>query len=169
MPRKSAGILLYRFDAGELEVFLVHPGGPFWARKDLGAWSIPKGEYGDSEEPLEAARREFQEETGFALEGPFLPLTPCRQPGGKRVSAWAVEGDCDPAALRSNVFTIEWPRGSGSKRQFPEVDRADWFAIPDARRKLLKGQVPFLDELQERLGIEPDSPSTPWRGPRRPW
>jgi len=134
---------------------MVHPGGPFWAGKDLGAWSVPKGEYDDSEDPLEAARREFREETGIALEGSFQALTPRRQSGGKLVSAWAVEGDCDPAAIRSNTFELEWPRGSGTKREFPEVDRAGWFTIRVARRKILKGQAPFLAELQELLGVEP--------------
>ena len=161
MPRKSAGILMYRLEAGELEVFLVHPGGPFWSHKDLGAWSIPKGEYEDPEDPLEAARREFQEETGISLAGRFLALTPRQQPSRKLVSAWAIEGDCDPATIRSNTFEIEWPRGSGARREFPEVDRAGWFPIPQAQRKILKGQAPFLVELQQLLGLGPSQVERP--------
>jgi len=133
------------------EVFLVHPGGPFWAGKDEGAWSIPKGEYDPGEDPLEAAKREFQEETGFGVKGEFLPLAPRKQPSGKIISAWAVEGDCDPSALRSNLFSMEWPPRSGKQQEFPEVDRAGWFSIPAARGKILKGQIPFLDELSEIL------------------
>jgi predicted NUDIX family NTP pyrophosphohydrolase len=147
MARMSAGIVLYRRAAGGLEVLLVHPGGPFWARKDEGAWSIPKGEFDPAEDPLDAARREFAEETGWTIEGAFAPLTPVRQPGGKVVHAWAVEGQFDPAALRSNTFNLEWPRGSGRMREFPEVDRAAWFSIDDARRTILAGQRPLLDEL----------------------
>jgi predicted NUDIX family NTP pyrophosphohydrolase len=147
MARVSAGILVYRRAAGGLEVLLVHPGGPFWARKDVGAWSIPKGEIDPAEDPLDAARRELAEETGWTIEGVFTPLTPVRQPGGKVVQAWAVEGQFDPAALRSNSFSLEWPRGSGRMREFPEVDRAAWFSIDDARRTILAGQRPLLDEL----------------------
>lgn len=146
---------MYRRRGGRLEVFLVHPGGPFWARKDEGAWSIPKGEYADDEEPLAAARREFAEETGLAPPGgpdDCVPLAPRRQPGGKRVHAWAVEGDCDPEAVRSNTFEMEWPPRSGKRRAFPEVDRAGWFDLPAARRKLGKGQRPLLDELEVRVG-----------------
>ena len=124
MAKNSAGLLLYRFRDGNLEVFLVHPGGPFWAKKDLGVWSIPKGEIDEGEEPLGAARREFEEETGFSPEGTFRELTPVRQRSGKIVHAWAVEGDCDPTALRSNTFTLEWPPRSGRMQEIPEVDRA---------------------------------------------
>jgi predicted NUDIX family NTP pyrophosphohydrolase len=146
VKKQSAGILLYR-RRGALEVFLVHPGGPFWAKKDLGAWSLPKGEFVEGEDPLAAARREFEEETGFPIDGDFRPLRPLRQPSGKVVHAWAVEGDCDPARLHSNVFTLEWPPKSGRMKEFPEVDRAAWFTIPEARQRILKGQASFLDEL----------------------
>jgi len=151
MSKKSAGVLLYRTSAGPLEVLLAHPGGPFWDRKDDGSWSIPKGEFADEEEPLAAARREFQEETGFAVTGGFAELTPLRQPGGKTVYAWAVEGDFDPSKLKSNTFAIEWPPKSGRQREFPEVDRVAWFAIPEAQRKILRGQVGFLTELIARV------------------
>jgi predicted NUDIX family NTP pyrophosphohydrolase len=147
MPKKtSAGILLYR-RREELEVFLVHPGGPFWARKDLGAWTIPKGEVGEGEDPLAAARREFTEETGFTASGEFRSLKPLRQPSGKTIVAWAVEGDCDPAELRSNLFEMEWPPRSGKRKEFPEVDRGAWYPLAEARRRILTGQAPFLDEL----------------------
>ncbi|HUS23553.1 MAG TPA: NUDIX domain-containing protein [Candidatus Binatia bacterium] len=155
MPRRSAGLLVYRRREGGLEVLLVHPGGPLWARRDEGAWQIPKGEYAEGEDPLAAARREFQEETGTAMTGEFMALAPIRQPGGKRVQAWAVEGDLDAAAIRSNTFTLEWPRGSGQQREFPEVDRAGWFAPAEARRKLLPSQQPLLDELLARLNDGP--------------
>jgi predicted NUDIX family NTP pyrophosphohydrolase len=148
---KSAGILVYRFREGVLEVLLAHPGGPFWARKDDGAWTIPKGEVGDAEEPLAAARRELLEETGLDLDGDFIALTPVRQKSGKWVHAWALEGDCDPAAIRSNVFSLEWPPKSGKQREFPEIDRAGWFAIPAARTKILPAQIPLLDELKSWL------------------
>jgi predicted NUDIX family NTP pyrophosphohydrolase len=133
-------LLLYRHRA-ELEVFLVHPGGPFWAKKDEGAWSIPKGEFDPSEDPLSAARREFTEETGFPIEGEFQPLTPLKQKSGKTVYAWAVRGDCDPALLKSNTFTFKG-------HEFPEVDRAAWFSLEEARKKILPGQAGFLDELR---------------------
>jgi predicted NUDIX family NTP pyrophosphohydrolase len=152
MPKTSAGLLLYRLREGRLEVFLVHPGGPFWVKKDLGAWSIPKGEFAEPEEPLAAAIREFQEETGATVEGAFLPLPPRKQPGGKIVLAWAVEGDLDPEEIRSDTFLLEWPRGSGRRKEFPEVDRAEWFGIPEARRRILAGQAGFLDDLGELLG-----------------
>jgi len=147
MGKKSAGLFMYRRRAGRLDVLLVHPGGPFWATKDQGAWSIPKGEYTSEEDPLEAARREFREETGFAVEGEFKPLKPVKQPGGKVVSAWAFEGDCDPAAIRSNTVSIEWPPRSGRQQEFPEIDRAAWFSVEEARGKILKGQVDLLEEL----------------------
>src|SRR2546423_5912394 len=124
MSKQSAGILLFRRVAGDIEVFLVHPGGPFWAKKDAGAWSIPKGEYENTEDPLAAARREFMEETGVAIDGALIPLGSVTQRAGKTVSAWAVEGTCDASAIRSNLFTMEWPRKSGRQVQFPEVDRA---------------------------------------------
>ncbi|HEX9986639.1 MAG TPA: NUDIX domain-containing protein [Thermoanaerobaculia bacterium] len=147
MPKKtSAGILLYRRRAG-LEVFLVHPGGPFWAKKDLGAWTVPKGEVEEGEDPRDTAIREFTEETGFTLDGELRPLKPVRQAGGKTVHAWSVEGDCDPAALRSNLFSMEWPPRSGKRQEFPEADRAAWFALDEARRRIIAGQVPLLDEL----------------------
>ena len=142
----SAGLLLYRRRA-ELEVFLVHPGGPFWAKKDARAWSLPKGEFGEGEDPLQAAKREFTEETGFEIDGEFRPLDPVKQSGGKIVYAWAIEGDCDPARLRSNLFSLEWPPKSGRKQEFPEVDRAAWFTIPQARERILAGQIGFLDQL----------------------
>jgi len=145
---KSAGILLYRFREGVLQVLLAHPGGPFWAKKDAGAWTIPKGEIGDSEEPLAAARRELREETGLDLDGEFIALAPVRQKSGKWVHAWALEGDCDPAAIRSNTFSVEWPPKSGKQREFPEIDRAAWFTIPEAREKILAAQAGFLDELE---------------------
>jgi predicted NUDIX family NTP pyrophosphohydrolase len=151
MGKESAGLLMYRRRAGVLEVFLVHPGGPFWAGKETGTWSLPKGEYLPGEDPLAAARREFQEETGFSAVGKFLPLPPLRQPGGKRIHAWAVEGDCDPGAVRSNTFTLEWPPRSGRVREFPEVDRAAWFPLEEARRRILKGQLGFLEELERLL------------------
>ena len=153
MPAKtSAGILLYRRRGAAVEVLLVHPGGPFWAKKDLGAWSIPKGELAEGEEPLATAIREFGEETGFALDGDFLPLRPCRQAGGKTIHAWAVEGDCDPAALRSNSFSMEWPPRSGKRQEFPEVDRAAWFDLAEAAKRINPGQVALLDELAAILG-----------------
>ena len=148
MPKKtSAGILLYRRRGGEIEVFLVHPGGPFWAKKDLGAWSLPKGELEEGEDPLAAAVREFTEETGFAVSGEFRPLPSQRQPSGKIILAWAVEGDCDPAQLRSGVFEMEWPPRSGRRQEFPEVDRGAWFTLDEARQRIIAGQVPFLDAL----------------------
>ena len=151
MAKKSAGLLMFRRASGGVEVFLVHPGGPFWARKDEGAWSIPKGEYAPGEDPLETAKREFQEETGFQASGDFIPLTSLKQPSGKVISAWALEGDCDAASIRSNTFSMEWPPRSGKQQEFPEVDRAGWFTIPAAKEKVLRGQVPFLDELKEIL------------------
>jgi predicted NUDIX family NTP pyrophosphohydrolase len=151
MAKKSAGLLMFRRASGGVEVFLVHPGGPFWARKDEGAWSIPKGEYAPGEDPLETAKREFQEETGFQASGEFIPLRPLKQPSGKVISAWALEGDCDAASIRSNSFSMEWPPRSGKQQEFPEVDRAGWFTIPAAKEKILKGQAPFLDELSEIL------------------
>lgn len=152
MPKTSAGLILFRETAGELEVLLVHPGGPFWSRKDEGAWSIPKGEFEEDEDPLAAARREFEEETGASAPGEAIALGSLRQSGGKVVHAWAVRGDFDPALLRSNTFLLEWPPKSGRMLPFPEADRAGWFPVPAAKRKILKSQAPFLDRLQERIG-----------------
>jgi predicted NUDIX family NTP pyrophosphohydrolase len=150
--KRSAGILLYRLAGGAPEVLLVHPGGPFWARRDAGAWSVPKGEYEDADDPLAAARREFEEETGTALEtGELLELGNVKQKNGKVVSAWAAEGDLDPDAVHSNTFTMEWPPRSGRTAEFPEIDRAGWFGIDDAREKLNPAQAEFLDRLLERL------------------
>jgi predicted NUDIX family NTP pyrophosphohydrolase len=154
MPKRSAGLLLYRRRNTGVEVFLVHPGGPFWAKKDTGSWSIPKGEYAVDEDPLEAARREFQEETGFAANNTsdsFIALGELKQPGGKIVSVWAVEGDCDPSQLRSNTFQVEWPPRSGRRIEVPEVDRGCWYSVDSARVNLLRGQVAFLDRLLARI------------------
>ncbi|HET7097847.1 MAG TPA: NUDIX domain-containing protein [Casimicrobiaceae bacterium] len=145
--KKSAGILLYRRSPTGIEVFLAHPGGPFWAKRDLGAWTVPKGEADADEDLLEAAKREFREETGARVDGAFVALSPARQPSGKVIHAWAVEGDIDAAAITSNTFAIEWPPRSGMSREFPEIDRAGWFTLAEAREKLLPGQVPLLDEL----------------------
>jgi predicted NUDIX family NTP pyrophosphohydrolase len=144
----SAGILLYRVKAGILEVFLVHPGGPFWARKDTGAWSIPKGEFEPGEDPLGHAKREFLEETGSPVDGRFLELAPVKLKSGKTVYAWAVEGDIDAASVRSNLFSMEWPPKSGRQQEFPEVDRGGWFDMEAARVKLQEGQLGFLAELE---------------------
>jgi predicted NUDIX family NTP pyrophosphohydrolase len=152
VTKRSAGVLLYRRRESGLEVFLVHPGGPFWAKKDLGAWSIPKGEYAEEEDPLAAARREFQEETGFASEGDFVDLETFRQAGGKVVSVWAIEGDCDPARLVSNCFQMEWPPRSGNMKEFPEVDRGAWFTLTEAHDRILASQKAFLDRLAEKVG-----------------
>lgn len=154
MPKQSAGLLVYRRRNGELEVFLVHPGGPFWQHKDHGAWSIPKGEFAPGDDPLEAAQREFHEETGFTVEGPFSAIQPLKQPSGKIVHAWIVEGDFDPSLLRSNTFKLEWPRNSKKFIDVPEVDRAGWFSLTDAKDKILPGQRPLIDELQNRLSHE---------------
>ena len=153
MPKTSAGILMYRRSGDAIEIFLIHPGGPFWAKKDLGSWSIPKGECEPDEDALAAARREFNEETGFEANGDFIPLAPIRQPSGKIVSAWAVEGSVDPTAVQSNKFSMEWPPKSGRQAEFPEVDRAGWFDPIEARLKLTRGQTPFVDALCAHLGI----------------
>jgi predicted NUDIX family NTP pyrophosphohydrolase len=149
---RSAGLLLFRGRAADLEVLLAHPGGPFWQNKDDGAWSIPKGLIGADEAPLSAARREFAEETGYYPEGVFLSLGEARQSGGKVVQVWAIEGDWDPALIRSNTFEMEWPPRSGRHRNLPEIDRAAWFTVADARRKILMGQLIFVDRLLEALG-----------------
>ena len=150
--KTSAGLLVYR-RREQLEVFLVHPGGPFWAKKDLGAWSLPKGEFVEGEDPLEAAKREFQEETGFSISGEFRVLNPLTQPSKKVIYAWAIEADCDPDRIKSNSFSMEWPPKSGQMQQFPEVDRAAWFSVSEARKRILAGQVAFIDQLCTALGI----------------
>jgi len=158
MSKKSAGLLLFRDASGYFEVLLVHPGGPFWAKKDDGAWSIPKGEFEEDEDPLETAKREFEEETGTAPSGDVIPLEPLRQPSGKLVYAWAMKGDFDPAVLKSNTFSMEWPPKSGRQQEFPEIDRAAWLPIEAARRKILKGQAAFLLQLRQELGNPPEAP-----------
>jgi predicted NUDIX family NTP pyrophosphohydrolase len=150
--RQSAGVLMFRRSASVLEVLLVHPGGPFWASKDDGAWSIPKGEFDPDEPPAAAARREFIEETGVDPGPDLLPLAVIAQSRAKTVHAFAVEGDLDPAAIASNVFEIEWPPRSGRRQAFPEIDRAQWFGLTEARRKVVAGQRPILDALAERFG-----------------
>ncbi len=151
--KRSAGILLYRLTSSEPEVLLVHPGGPFWTNKDAGAWSIPKGEYDEGEDPQACARREFQEETGTELPpGALDELGTIRQRSGKDVIAWAAEGDLDPDAITSNKFELEWPPRSGQTKSFPEVDRAGWFGLDEAREKLNPAQVPFVDHLAALLG-----------------
>lgn len=149
--KQSAGLLLYRFREHQWEVLLVHPGGPFWAKKDAASWSIPKGEFTDDEAPLTAAKREFWEETSVVAEGHFVPLTPVRQKSGKQVHAWALEQDIDVARIQSNTFEMEWPPKSGRRQHFPEVDKAAWFTLPQAREKINGGQLPLLDELEKRL------------------
>ncbi len=151
MAKTSAGLLPFRWRGGRLEVFLVHHGGPFWAKKDDGAWSIPKGEAEAGESLLEVAVREFLEETGFAASEPFTDLETVRQSGGKVVQAWAFQADFDPARLRSNEFSMEWPPRSGRMRSFPEIDRGAWFDLREARSKILKAQTPFLDRLAEKI------------------
>jgi predicted NUDIX family NTP pyrophosphohydrolase len=151
MRKMSAGLLMFRRRNAEVEFFLVHPGGPFWRKKDLGAWSIPKGEYAEDEEPLEAAKREFQEETGIAPRGNFIALGEIKQPSGKFVTAWAFEGDCSPREVRSNTFSTQWPPKSGHLQEFPEVDRADWFSLQAARKRILKGQLGFLERCMARI------------------
>jgi len=151
MPKHSAGLLMYRRRQGKLEVLLVHPGGPFWAGKDEGAWSIPKGEYPPDEDPLAAAYREFKEETNCTAGEEVIPLGSLKQPSGKIIRAWALAGDCDAAAIRSNTFSLEWPPRSGVRQEFPEVDRAAWFPLEVAREKINKDQVEFLEEFKRIL------------------
>lgn len=151
MPKKSAGLLVYREVQSEIEVFLVHPGGPFWVNKDEGAWSIPKGEFEEDEDPLDAAEREFTEETGFSIDGEFYSLDSIKQASGKMVYVWAVKGNVDAAAIKSNTFPLEWPKGSHKVTEYPEVDRADWFTLEIARNKIHKGQTEFLDRLEKLI------------------
>lgn len=153
MAKKSAGILLYRIGNKDPEVFLVHPGGPFWAKKDDGAWSIPKGEFEDDEEPLAAAKREFEEETGIKVSGEFIELSPIKQKSGKIVYAWAVEGNIDPAKIKSNEFEIEWPPRSGTMKTFPEIDRAEWFYLNEAKKKIIESQANFIEALKKILSM----------------
>ena len=153
MSKLSAGLLLYRFNDGLVEVLIGHPGGPFWAKKDDGVWSIPKGEYTDDEDPWHAARREFEEELGKPPpDGPRIDFPPLKQPSGKIITAFVVRGDLDLAGTVSNTFTVEWPKGSGNVREYPEIDRAEWFSVTEARSKLLKGQRPLLDRLMDVVG-----------------
>ena len=154
MAKRSAGILMYRQGNGYVEVLLVHPGGPFWAKKDEGAWSIPKGEYADDEDALAAAKREFAEELGTEVDGEFAELGEVKQASGKIVTAWAVKGDLDATAIRSNMFEVEWPPRSGTMRTFPEVDRAEWFRLPDARVKILGAQSALLNRLERKISGE---------------
>lgn len=153
--KQSAGLLIHRERAGKVEVFLVHPGGPFWAKKDDGAWSIPKGEFVAGEDPLAVARRELHEETGLEVDGEFVKLETIRQAGGKLVTAFAVRADFDVGEIRSNTFEMEWPPRSGRRQQFPEVDRAAWFTLEEARVKILKSQVALLDQLAASRRQEP--------------
>ena len=149
MPKTSAGILFYRYNSKGLEVLLVHPGGPFWAKKDMYAWSIPKGEIEPHEDVLEAAIRETEEETGIKANGKFLPLTPVKQRSGKIVHTWALEDTFEPLKIKSNSFEMEWPPKSGKKRVFPEIDKAAWFTTSEAKKRIVSGQVPFIDQLEE--------------------
>jgi predicted NUDIX family NTP pyrophosphohydrolase len=153
VPKRSAGLLIYRRKGRALDLLLVHPGGPFWARKDDGAWSIPKGEYEAGEDALAAAKREFAEEVGIAVDGAFVDLGEITQPGRKVVHAFALESDVDVSDLKSNTFEIEWPPKSGRHQSFPEVDRAEWFSPEAALRKILTGQRPFIERLLERVGV----------------
>jgi predicted NUDIX family NTP pyrophosphohydrolase len=155
MPKKNtAGILMYRYRGPMIEVFLVHPGGPFWTKKDAGSWSVPKGQIDENEDPLDAARREFEEETGFAVDGDFTRLEPVKQAGGKVVHTWAIEGDCNAEAIKSNMFSMEWPPRSGKRQEFPEVDRAGWFSVETAKGKILKAQIGLLEDLQRKIGSQ---------------
>jgi predicted NUDIX family NTP pyrophosphohydrolase len=149
MPKISAGILMYRLKDGRLQVLLVHPGGPFWAKKDAGAWSIPKGLIDEGEDRLEAAKREFEEETGFNVSGRFIPLSEQRARSGKIIIAWAVEGDIDTSKVKSNTFQMKWPPRSGRQQEFPEIDRAEWFDIEEAKKRINQGQKGFLEELEK--------------------
>ena len=154
MNKKSAGILMYRFKKDRLQFFLVHPGGPFWKNKDEGAWTIPKGEFSTDEDPLYAAKREFQEETGFPAPEKFIELTSIKQKSGKIVHCWTAEGDVDHEKIHSNTFELEWPPRSGKKQKFPEVDKADWFTIEEVKKKIISEQSKFIDELTTFLNKE---------------
>ncbi len=154
MSVHSGGILLFRFRANKLEVLLVHPGGPFWSGKDEGAWSIPKGVFRDHESPLDAAKREFREETGYEVAGQFTNLGTIRQPSKKIVHVWANQSDLDASLAKSNKFSMEWPRKSGIMREFPEVDKAEWFEAGKARKKILKGQAGFIDRLLKAVNYD---------------
>ncbi|MBA3705313.1 MAG: NUDIX domain-containing protein [Bacteroidetes bacterium] len=151
MTKKSAGILLYRLKNSFPEVLLAHPGGPFFVKKDLGVWTIPKGEYTDAEEPLEAAKREFKEETGMYVNGEFIALTPVKLKSSKTVNAWAIQGDIDPTKIKSNLFELEWPPKSGLIKHFPEIDKAEWFNTDDAKEKINPGQIGFIEQLEVML------------------
>ncbi|UKJ06695.1 NUDIX domain-containing protein [Solitalea lacus] len=147
MLKQSAGILMYRINGLDYEVLLVHPGGPYWSKKDTGTWSIPKGEFGESEDPFFAAKREFKEETGMTVVGEFDRFQPVKQKNGKIIHVWAVKGDIDPKQIKSNVFELEWPPKSGERQEFPEIDKASWFTLPEARQKINQRQVALIDEL----------------------
>lgn len=155
MTKQSAGLLMYRKRNQSIQVLLIHPGGPFWAKKDLGAWSMPKGEFGQEEDGLKAARREFEEETGSLPTGRFFRLGAVKQPSGKVIHAWAFEGDLDAKKIKSNTFSLEWPPQSGKQQEFPEADRAEWFDIDLAREKITRGQLEFIDELLRILESDP--------------
>jgi predicted NUDIX family NTP pyrophosphohydrolase len=154
VPKMSAGILMFRKRGAALEVLPVHPGGPFWKNKDAGVWSIPKGEYAEDEEPLVAAKRELFEETGIEARGDLVPLGQIQQSSGKIVSGWAMEGDCSPEEIRSNTLAMEWPPKSGRMQQFPEIDRAEWFGVAEAKERMVKAQTAFLDRLVEQIAGE---------------
>jgi predicted NUDIX family NTP pyrophosphohydrolase len=155
MASKSAGILSYKYDNSELRVLLAHPGGPFWAQKDNGAWSIPKGLFEENEEPINAAKREFKEETGFDVEGELIELGALKQPSRKIIYAWAVEQDIDVSKIVSNKFALEWPNHSGNIKEFPEIDRCQWFGVAEAKIKIIQGQAAFIDTLIKRLQYSP--------------
>jgi len=160
MGKKSAGLLVFRIHQNNLQIFLMHPGGPFFAKKDLGAWSIPKGEIGDNEKEAEAAKREFEEETGMQVQGNLISLKPIKQKSGKTVIAWAIEQDIEVSKIKSNLFEMEWPPKSGKYQQFPEMDRAEWFSVSDAKEKIISGQNGLIEELEEILtnrSIKPDT------------
>jgi predicted NUDIX family NTP pyrophosphohydrolase len=153
MANQSAGILLFRVKNKELQIFLVHPGGPFWQKKDIGAWSIPKGEFSQDEDALTAAKREFDEETGSTISGDFIELTPVKQKAGKYIYAWAIKGDIDPATITCNSFSMEWPPKSGKRQQFPEVDKAGWFNVQVAKEKINPAQTLLIEELQNKVEV----------------
>jgi predicted NUDIX family NTP pyrophosphohydrolase len=151
MAKKSAGILVYHKNSEKYEVLLVHPGGPFWAKKDLNSWSLPKGEFEDEEDPFSAAKREFEEETGFPIKGEFIDLNPVKQPSGKIIYSWAVKGEIDANNVKSNLFKMEWPPRSGAIKEFPEIDRAEWFDLETAEQKIISGQIPIIENLKKIL------------------